>query len=171
MALSTDHPVAAQDITPGSSTAASLNRRRDMAVVWWSTYLSLAFLAVFVYGLALLGRIARDPQPVAIVVAVSGALTMVPWVMTIRGARRRIDSTTFRTRTMGCAQPFLGSPPLCSVCGLLPPWVSAPYRSPLCWPPQRAFRRRWCADLFVGLGGHGRVGCHPSTGGRAGHHQ
>lgn len=103
MALFTDRPTATQDITPDSSTAASPNQRRDMAVVWWSTYLSLVFLAFFVYGAAVLVRIAQDPQPVALVVAVLGALTMVPWAITIRGARRGVASSTFRTRTVGCA--------------------------------------------------------------------
>ncbi|MBD2763452.1 hypothetical protein IEE92_12965 [Kocuria sp. cx-116] len=97
MALFTDRPTATQDITPGSSTAASLNQRRDMAVVWWSTYLSLVFLAFFVYGVAVLVRIAHDPQPVGLVVGVLGALTMVPWAITIRRARRGVASSTFGT--------------------------------------------------------------------------
>ncbi|MBD2765675.1 hypothetical protein IEE91_10850 [Kocuria sp. cx-455] len=115
MSLSTDRSAAAQDIMPGSSTAASPSQRRDMAVVWWSTYLSLVFLAFFVYGMAVLVRISQDPQPVAMIAAVLGSLTMVPWAMTIRRARRGVDRTTFRTRTMACAVIFSFATALISV--------------------------------------------------------
>ena len=100
MALSTDRSTAAQDSTPSSSTAQTLHRRRDMAVVWWSTYLSLIFLAFFIYGLSAVLRVAQDPQPIALVAAVLGAFTMVPWALTLLRARRGIDRTTFRSRSM-----------------------------------------------------------------------
>lgn len=100
MALSTDRSTAAQDSTPSSSTAQTLHRRRDMAVVWWSTYLSLIFLAFFIYGLSAVLRVAQDPQPIALVAAVLGAFTMVLWALTLLRARRGIDRTTFRSRSM-----------------------------------------------------------------------
>ena len=71
-----------------------------MAVVWWSTYLSLIFLAFFIYGLSAVLRVAQDPQPIALVAAVLGAFTMVPWALTLLRARRGIDRTTFRSRSM-----------------------------------------------------------------------
>lgn len=103
MALPSDRSTASPNPTLGSSTAASVHQRRNMAVVWWSTYLSLIFLAIFIYGLALLVRVAQDPQLVALVVAALGALAIVPWAMTVLRARRGIDNATFRTPTMACA--------------------------------------------------------------------
>lgn len=103
MALSLDRSTVAPDNTSRSPITGSAHQRRDMAVVWWSTYLSLIFLAVFIFSLAMLVRIAHDPAPVAVVVTVMGALTLALWALTIRGARRGVDSTTFRTRTTASA--------------------------------------------------------------------
>lgn len=103
MALSTDRSTAAPDTTPGSSTAASMHQRRDMAIVWWSTYLSLMFLAFFVYGLGIAVRLVSDPQPIAVVAAVLGALALLPWAAAIYRVRRGVDSRTLRTRPMATA--------------------------------------------------------------------
>lgn len=103
MALSTDRSTAAHDTTPSSSTAASMHQRRDMAMVWWSTYLSLMFLAFFVYGLGIAVRLVSDPQPIAVVAAVLGALALLPWAAAIYRVRRGVDSRTLRTRPMATA--------------------------------------------------------------------
>lgn len=103
MALSTDRSTATSDITTSNSTPTTLHQRRDMAMVWWSTYVSLMFLAIFVYGLAIAVRLVRDPQPVAWVAAGLGALTLLPWAIAIHGVRRGVNSRTLRTRPMATA--------------------------------------------------------------------
>lgn len=127
MALSADRSDTTSTRTAGNPVVPPTHQRRDMAVVWWSTYLSLLFLAFFVYGLASAVKLTQDPQPMAGAVAILGVFTMVPWALALLRARRGVDTTTFRTRTMGCACGLafptalisLGAPPALGV-GALP---------------------------------------------------
>ena len=97
MALRTDRSDNPGTTTQDAPEPASALQRRDMSLVWWSTYWSLLFLAFFVYGVSVLAGVLRDPQPMEIVAAALGGLALVPWALAVLGARHGVERGTFRT--------------------------------------------------------------------------
>lgn len=98
MALRTDRSDTPRTTTPGAQQTTSALQRRDMSLVWWSTYLSLLFLASFVYGVSVLASVFRDPQPAELIAAALGGLALVPWAVAVHRARDGVHQRTFRTR-------------------------------------------------------------------------
>lgn len=89
--------------TADHAVVPSTHQRRDMAVIWWSTYASILFLVAFVYTITYFAGSERQGGTVSIPLFVLGAIGLVAWAVGVLPARHGITTRTFTTRWFALA--------------------------------------------------------------------